>query len=349
MAQIGILSWNIQVYGPSKYASKANGVALLNFIGAVAREEQANILVVHEAMSSVCEQVAFNASESLEMAAGGAWKSFKAVARPQGDRESYMFFWRTDAGFDVVEKPGGAWVAGLSDLPFPNNFSNRNGRAAAYVTFRTDRGNYFTATAYHAPPNARAIQGLEQLAKMPQLYQVADPPAAVGGRLLAGDYNLDVNVQQEYAWLKDPVPAAPPPAAAGQGAGCLEATDGDTELLTYEEAQSLWAGRPWSDKPGDYVKALAIDNIFWASPAQGVPQGKQGKVCDVIGRMMLSGTQIRQAAQDFTTIEAGEPAFPHGDEIQMPLDPWLNRAKNSFLLYRYAVSDHLPVFLSLTI
>jgi hypothetical protein len=352
VAQIRILSWNVQVYGPAKYSHPANGDRLVEFIAAVANYAQANLLVVYETMSSVAAQVTYSLTQGLAAAAGGNWDSYTTEARVNGDRESYGFYWNTGSGFVPALDFTNKRVMGLSALEFPNNFSNTHGRRAAYATFRTtDTNRYFTATAYHAPPNARAIQGLQQLACMPQLYSAANVPAPanVDARLLCGDYNLDVNVQGEYAWLTNNVPVPPPPAVWGQGAGCVAATNGDSELGSYQDAVKVW-GLPyanWSANPADYLRQLAIDNIFWASPAPGAVAGR---VLDVLGQMMTPGTGIRQAAEQFALVlPAGGEAFPHAALIPPALNLSLAAAGCSFLLYRYAVSDHLPVLLWVSI
>lgn len=358
MAQVRILTWNIQVYGPQKYGQSVNAAQLVNLIGAVVNYTGANILVIEEAMSSVGDQVAFSVTEAIQQATGGQnWAYFATQCRVNGDRESYGIFWRTDgaAQFALATDAVGAAVQGLSNLDFPNNFSNSNGRRAAYVTFTTtDTNRNFTVTAYHAPPNARAIRGLEQLAGMTQLYNVTNPAvgpagAAVVGRLLCGDYNLDVTVQPDYTWLTNPVPAPPPPAAPGQGAGCAAATNGNTQLGTYADAVTAW-GPPvagWSANPTAYRHALSIDNVFYATPAVGIPIGN---VVDVIAQIMLPGSGTRTAAQSFARVDGGaNEAFPHALTIPLPFNASLSTAAYAFLLYRYAVSDHLPVSLLVSI
>jgi endonuclease/exonuclease/phosphatase family metal-dependent hydrolase len=357
MAQIRILSWNIEVYGPEKYGRSVNAAQLVNFVSEVIGYTQANILVVMETMSSVGDQIAFNLTEGIQAATGQNWGYFTTQARVNGDRESYGFYWRRDAAanFAPAVDANGAPVSGLATLDFPNNFSNWNGRRAAYATFTTgDTNRNFTVTVYHAPPNARAIQGLQQLAGMPQLYTVANAapgPAGAGvpARLLCGDYNLDVNVQPDYTWLTNPVPALPPPAAPGQGAGCAPATWGNSLLGTLADAIAAW-GPPVAGWPADtsqYRRALAIDNVFYATPAAGPTNGR---VVDVLAQMIAPGTGIRTAAQAFNrTTPLGGPAFPNATLIPLPWNVTLSTTAYSFLFYRYAVSDHLPVSMSLTI
>jgi hypothetical protein len=355
MANIKILAWNIQVYGPQKYAYSPNNTALIDFVSAVVNSVGANVLVLYETMTSLNEQICFNVNEGLAARTGATWDYGTVVAREGGDRESYGFFWNTNANFAPALDRAGSKVCGLADLQFPNNFSPINGRRAAYFTFRSaDTNQYFTTTAYHAPPNGRAIEGIEALAKMPQNYVVGNSRERVRSRLLAGDYNLDVNVQPEYTWLTDPEPPNPPPQRFGQGAGCAPATRENSHLPSIEEIEDVWRwGRPfrnWSGRSTDYRNNLAIDNVFWRTPT---PVGANGTVVDVLAEMCRRHNGVRTAAQNFVLQkpwwDGGGPAFPQADEIPPPLNMNLDFAGCSFLLYRYAVSDHLPVFLSVTI
>lgn len=348
MAQVRMLTWNVQVFGPKKYSNPANGVALVNFIGAVAKTVNANLVVIVETMSSVVDQVAFNLCEGLGLTVGGNWRNQTLITRPNGDRESYAIFWRTDAGFEPAMN-GQEIVSGLPDVPFPNNFSDKNGRRAGYLTFVTSGNVPFTTVAYHAPPNARAIPGLAALAKIPELYSVQGN--RIDARLIGGDFNLDIQVQQEFSWMTDPVPANPPPSQPGQGAGCTPATRADTELYTFAQASaaSRWGANldNWPMNSAAYARTMAIDNIFWASPAGN----GQGTVVDVIGAITNLDSDIGQAARRFRA-DAGIDfglGFPNADKIPAPLARSLDRTPCAFILYACAISDHLPVFLSLTI
>ncbi len=60
MAQVRILSWNIQVYGPEKYGYSPNNVALIEFVGAVVNRVNANVVVLMEIMTSFGDQLGFN-------------------------------------------------------------------------------------------------------------------------------------------------------------------------------------------------------------------------------------------------------------------------------------------------
>jgi hypothetical protein len=356
VAQIRILSWNIEVYGPEKYGRSVNAPALVDLVTQVVARTGANIVVVMETLSTVGDQVGFSLREGLELNTGEPWRSYEADARATGDRECYGIYWQQAPGqpFAPATDATGAPVQGLATAEFPNNFSNSNGRRASYVTFTSlDTNCNFTVTAYHAPPNARAIEGLKVLAGMPQLYTIANanpgPAGAnVPGRLLCGDYNLDVNAQPEYSWLTDPVPATPPPTTAGQGAGCAPATHDNTFLMDIADAVKAWGYDPdnWATAASKYRRNLAIDNVFYATPAGGP---RTARVVDVVSQIAGSGS-IRAAAQRFARAAAdGTDAFPNASQIPLPFSTTLSTMAYAFLFYRYAVSDHLPVSLSLVI
>lgn len=353
MAQFRMLSWNIEVWGPQKYGNSPNNLRLVNLVASVAAQANLNVLVLMELTSSVAPAICFNVGQALNAATGHAWAARVLPARPGGDKESYGIFWRTDDAFAVVLDGAGAENVALSTLQFPNNFSATNGRRAALATLRTaDTAVNVAVSVYHAPPNARATQGLEALAKTPALYAVDNAGAAqaVTGRLLGGDYNLDVNVQPEYTWLTNPVPAAPPPAAAGEGAGSTAITTQDTSLITMAQAVARWGNdiANWSVNPVDY-RGAQYDNIFHASPAAA--PAAVGGVYDLIGQVMLPGSPVRAVAQQFVTLNAatGMPAFPSAFSLPLPLAVNLSNPACAWLLARYGVSDHLPVLAQVTI
>jgi hypothetical protein len=353
VAQIRMLSWNIQVWGPGRYGSSPNNVRLVNLVGAVVHQANANVLVVMELMSSVATGICFNIGEAIINATGRPWAHVVVEARGDGDRESYGIFWCTNDNFAVVSNAAGAAQAGLASIEFPNNFSATHGRRAAFAAFRTtDTHTNFAVSVYHAPPNQQAILGLEALARTPALYTVDNAGAAqaVTGRLLGGDYNLDVTTEPAYSWLTNPVPAAPPPAAAGQGAGSTGITADRTRLGTMKAALREWGDdlANWSNDAADYRESR-LDNIFYASPAAA--PAAAGQVVDLVAEIMLPASPIRALAQQFETLNpaTNNPAFPFAFSLPQPLAANLNFACCAWLLVNYAISDHLPVQATVTI
>jgi hypothetical protein len=309
-------------------------------------------VVLMELIRSYSEEICAELYYDLMTSTGYSW-DWVAVPARDGDREAYGIFWKEGGrnGFNVVKGGNGQRAIGLSPLQFPNPFSVINGRRAACATFRTrDTGVNFTVTVYHAPPS-NPVPGIEALARTPQLYFVdnAGVQQAVPGRLLAGDYNLDINVYNDYGWLTNPVPAPPPPAQVGQGAGTAPITLDRTHLLSLDGVLQAWGNITlnWSNNPLAYRDAN-YDNIFFVSPTPGAPAGR---VVDVLSRMMDPNSWLRWIAQEFQLRwpGTGAIAFPQADIIPEPLEQTLNYAWPAWALYRYAISDHLPVFASVTV
>ncbi|MEI9918533.1 MAG: hypothetical protein WDO14_07000 [Bacteroidota bacterium] len=229
----------------------------------------------------------------------------------------------------------------MSTLQFPNNFSGTHGRRAALAAFRTtDTNQNFTVSVYHAPPNQQAILGLERLAQSPMLYSVNNGGVAqpVGRRILGGDYNLNVNVEPGYSWLTNPVPA---------GAGTVAVTNAMTHLGNMADAVRQWGTNPanWGNNSGDY-RDLQLDNIF-SSPVAAAGSG----VVDLVADVMNAASPVRAIAQTFVVTNPlnNMPAFPNSWSIQLPLNVNLNWAGYAWMLVRYGISDHLPVFASVNI
>lgn len=353
MAEVRMASWNIEVYGPRKYGLSVNGPALVNLIAQLLAPSAPNVIVTMELMSSVSDQIAFNLSEAFTTAMGGRWEHAVVTARQGGDRESYGIHWRSDAAvvrFQPAEVAGNP-VRGLANLDFPNNFSPTHGRRAAYMTFQTtDTRQFFTVVVYHAPANNNAVRGLQPIAQMMELYLLggAAAGAPVNGRLIAGDFNLDVNVQPEYAWLRNPVPAPPPPAAAGQGAGCVEATRADTHLVSIRRAVNRWGQNlnAWGRTALEYRSRAAIDNVFYA-PAAGAAGSN---VIDVLQQVGTNAAVQAAIAANFQQFDrAGAPAFPNAQYLENLLPATLAQWPFAYVFTRYAVSDHLPVYQALNI
>ncbi|WP_437333133.1 hypothetical protein [Sorangium sp. So ce394] len=357
MANLRVLSWNIQVYGPTKYALTPNKVAVAKFVSHTIQESNANIVVLMELSYSVAPQIAEAIELDIEAATGQAWDTYVTPARPASDTESYAILWRTDASVNFQAIAG---AAGLSTLDFPNNFSAINGRRAAHNVFRTtDTASNFAVSVYHAPPNNQAVLGVQQLAATPALYAVTrhGAPEDVDRRALCGDYNMDAQVDALYFQpLTNPLPAAPPPnVGAGEGSGCAAALPGgalnqSTLLGTFEDAVAAW-GRyilSWAHTSVNYRRPNAtIDNVYYR--AAGFNDAHPIDCIDAI-RNPARGSQLRTIANEFVlAYPSGAKAFTKACEFTPVMSTALNTMGYAFLLYRYAISDHLPVIADITI
>jgi endonuclease/exonuclease/phosphatase family metal-dependent hydrolase len=358
MANIRLLSWNIEVYGPSKYGLSPNNERIVRFVARTAESSAANIVVLQELMSSVAMQICFSIAEQISIYTGTAWSYVAIAARPDGDRESYGILWQAGGAPNFVMTSNGnsAQNVALSALQFPNGFSPTNGRRPAIATFRTtDTGVNFAVYDWHSVPR-NPVPGLEQSARTTALYTVdnAGNQQAVTGRILAGDFNMAVT-QPEFTWLTNPVPRQPPPAAAGEGAGTTSiipsppAQADYTHLGKIADAMAVW-GLPFAGWSGDSVdyRDYQLDNSYYASP--NVAPAPGGGPLDLVNQIATPGSPLRQIAQDFElTYPTGAPMFPNAALIPLPLAQNLTTMGCAFLLYRYGISDHLPVLNSVTI
>jgi hypothetical protein len=348
------VTWNIQVYGPKKYSNQnGNNINVARFIAQVLASQNANVVVLQEIMAGVAQQVAFTIANEAAARMGAPWNYTVIDARPGGDRESCVFLWRDSndaaANFRPVLTAAGNPAQGVPANDFPSKWAATGGRRAAYKVFRTnDTATNFVVTNYHAPANAFAGIGPDSVAAMTELYSVTNMGAVqpVPGRLLGGDWNLDYNSQsaagQGYPWLTNPVPAPPPPVQWGQGAGAKAAVSQNTRFGDYQNAESSWGPDPgnWPDDQSRYLhNSQAYDNIFYANPGGIV----NGRVMTVLYPMTTTGP-LRDIALRFDT---SNNAFPYSAFFPA-INIALSQSGYAFLLYRYAVSDHLPVSVTLT-
>jgi hypothetical protein len=356
MAQIRLMSWNIQVYGQTKSGS-VNHNEIAEFIARAACEQNANILVLQELISNVSGPICFSITEHLRAITAAPWEFLPITARPQGDREAYGFIWRGNANFAITHNGNGESNLDLSENQFPNSFSTWNGRKPAIATFRTTDTNVnFAVSAYHAPPQShKAPLGIRPLAQSVGLYGVDNGglQQGVDGRFLAGDYNLPVT-DARFAWFTSPLPPVPPPTGAGQGAGTTPILPNEVEAMythyaKREDAVEFWGNimANWSPDPVLY-RDYQLDNTFYASP--NAAPAPAGQVVDLVAAITTPGSALRAIAQTFNLTKAdGTAAFPNAARIPLPLNVNLNSTPCAWLLYRYAISDHLPVFTAVTI
>lgn len=347
MANIRFLSWNIQVLGPKKYGRSVNNQNLLFLVGELIATCKPQVVVLQELMSSVAEQVAFTAAEVCSIATKKTWGYRVIRARPEVDRESYAFLYQTE-GVSFAPVANG-W--GIAAQDFPTKELSKGGRRPAYMYFKTtDTNVVFVASSYHAPPSGRTSEGVMKLGKMPELYSINPGGAGVitaTSRVLGGDYNMAWPLNADcYLWLTDPLPVAPPPSVAGEGAGTTPAATTPTILYTVSEAQKAYGDDPskWNADPDVYLQNQnCLDNLFCR------PAAVAGGVVDGLRLIMDTSKGAGRFAAKYQTTDAGSATFPDSDVIPSPLAQSLKKAPYAFIFYRNAVSDHMPVWADVTI
>src|SRR4051794_20308793 len=108
MAQIRLLSWNIEVYGPNKYGNVPNNGNIVQFVARTVQSLNANIVVFQELMTSVAYQICWSIANEITQLTGNAWDFASIEARPNGDRESYGILWQTGGAPNFVITADGA-------------------------------------------------------------------------------------------------------------------------------------------------------------------------------------------------------------------------------------------------
>jgi hypothetical protein len=103
----------------------------------------------------------------------------------------------------------------------------------------------------------------------------------------------------------------------------------------------------WDNDPVLY-RDYQYDNILYRSPNPAPAPG--GGVVDVVARIANAGNSLRTLAQTFVLADIhGNRAFPLANTIPAPLNVNLSTTPCAWMLYRYGVSDHLPVLVTVTI
>jgi hypothetical protein len=359
MARIRLLSWNIEVWGPKKYTNSVNKDRLAKFVAEVTDNVGADILVVMELMESVSTQIGVTLKDELEIVTGGDWNHYIVHCRDADqERESYGIFWRVDnVQFEMTSRPWGDGTERnivLSDQGFPCRLSPKTGgRQAAIATFITNDvvpDRYFAVSVLHSVPDqALAPLALDALAKTPALYFVDDHnrvnQQGVDYRILAGDYNLDVN-NNYFNYLIAAVPEQPPPVTNNDPNQNDEGA-GTAPILPTNIPANFTHLYSWDRPPAPLPPVTAgyrdmqLDNIFYSSA--NPPLAASG-VIDVL-QLILNPGPLRNLANRFRRYNGTLPAFPHAQDIPQPIA----NADAAWAFCRYAISDHLPVFVDVTL
>jgi hypothetical protein len=376
VANYRVLTWNVNNMGQSDYGYDiANNINRINYIAGVTAATGANVVVLQEVIDQMGEQVGFSIWEALclEQKRRGIATDWCYLApipeKPQGDKECYVYFWRQGQGFGIMPNgtaipPTGrvAWrqtannneqflaLAGLASNEFPDNTTDTGGRRAAWAAFQDPATSFVTLiTSYHAPFTKTAPQlGLTALAEMPELqrlYQVQTGDAkkkivSPQAFILCGDYNIASQTDSGLASYQTNL-LNPTLTAVG------------TRTLTSLKQRNTPVPGENGARSSSYFKN-GYDNIF-ASSAY-IPEN-QAQTQDLLNMNMLPAQQasLKKYATLFGLqrwdgqVVDGEPllgpAFSNADRIQIPLQ----NIFDSYILVRYAISDHVPVFLGVNI
>jgi hypothetical protein len=380
VANYRVLTWNVNNMGQSDYGYDiANNINRINYIAGVTAATGANVVVLQEVIDQMGEQVGFSIWEALclEQKRRGIATDWCYLApipeKPQGDKECYVYFWRQGQGFGIMPNgtaipPTGrvAWrqtannneqslaLAGLASNEFPDNTTDIGGRRAAWAAFQDPATSFVTLiTSYHAPFTDTAPPlGLTALADMPELQSINQIETADKTKrkkvspqafILCGDYNI---ASQTGAGLQTYQNNLLTRTSTAVGTRAL------TSLKRRKTPVLDQNGAP-SQLSSSYF-ANGYDNIF---ASDNYTPGYQAQTQDLLDMNIIQGqpASLNKYATLFGLqrwdgeVVDGEPvlgwAFSNADRIQIPLQSVFD----SYILVRYAISDHVPVFLSVNI
>jgi hypothetical protein len=334
LANITLLHWNIQNFSNNKLTN-TNGGSLINFIAAVVGRIRPNIISLQEvkfnAATAVVNQLipAINLAMGQGPPAANRWQ--RIIVNNLKNHEAYVILYQTGNNF-TLRTPAGLTnqrltmgALGANSLQFNSSLTKHGGRKPYYATFRTSDTNHdFTVVTYHAMFGYWSGVGVRNVGLVGQCTNVDFPTGEVNlqASFTCGDFNVnfDFFVPGDYNNLLQL-----PSWAAVFGKTTLKAT---TPPAGYDYAH-------------EYLSS-AYDNIFQFN--QNVMAPGFGEVTDLITdstQGAYNGGQISAQAGAFN------PNFIQRGDLIGPLPPLT--FEDSWHIVRHAVSDHLPVSVTMTI
>jgi hypothetical protein len=262
MANITLLHWNLETYGPQKYYDP-NNTNFVNYVATLINHVNADIFSIVEVKNSVAAAVA-NAIANAAFALTGVmgfnpWRS--AVTNSNYNNEAYIVLYRIDrsffpynsttntAGINVIPDHGTTdRNAANKRIKFPSRLTDNGGRQPGYITFQTtDTNNIFSVISYHAMFGYYTPSGVDRLPQINYITQCNDAAhTPIVGSLISGDFNVDYNLN--HAWYTNVL--ALPSVNATAAMTSLKDNPGN------------------SDDPSTFM-ANAYDNIFQKIPLGG--------------------------------------------------------------------------------
>jgi hypothetical protein len=336
MANVTILSWNIETFGPGKL-NNANGGALINFIAQVIVNAGANMVQLIEVTNSVAAGVAAQLIAAIDLLNGhvGATNWRPVIVNSIYHHEAYILLYQLGNSFVPIPPNGGGAAAlpmnGLTSrtaanlvILFPTRQTKSGGRKPFYAAFRTtDTNHNFSLVSYHVPFGNQTPRGIERVAQVGQITVVNDGANNhnMDSSLISGDFNYDY-VGGPITWPYTNLLNLPSHAAATNVKTTLVnntppggyPTSGQYRLNAYDNIFEKNAGN---------VNGNVVDLIYEATTAptgSGVLQARAGAF--VRGPIQNGGAIVNIPPQDFE-------------------DGWH--------LVRHGVSNHLPIWVTVPI
>lgn len=339
MPNINILSWNLLNLGVADLgAAITNGPALINYIGLTIATSDADIVCLQEVVMSVagvnlqaiCESInvwaAINQSSSQWTGCGES--AFTTLGGQQ--YEGYAFFWKTNIGITATQ-----W--GLYPN-LPANNGRDTGRGAVYLLAQfPDSAKQYLIMSYHAPSESPG--NTTALAQMTTVWSNAtsqgnwtafNPPltANPAGIIICGDFNVDyVSNGGKYQALQN---TQPPLYTAVTQKTSLTAISSDSANKTLQPT----AAQVNATETATFT-ANAYDHFLYS---QEITSTNDGVMDCITCNLMQPFTSSAEQLADLEDWQTQTVTLPIGGAYYI-----------SFILYRYAVSDHLPIYGSFTL
>lgn len=335
MATVNLLVWNIQTLSENKYRA-ANGPYIINTVAQTSVLCNATIIGILEIIDTGTGRTIGNAiGDALSVAIpGSVWQCNTLVTKYN---DVYAIIYRTDQGFEYMDGCTTNRNAAGQRLEFPSPSGRSSGRKPGAFLFRTnDRAAvpnvYFSVILYHAPGPQSTYRylGIQNIPFLGPVTIFTDTFNAavtypVTASFIGGDFNvnaLDPHMIGYYANAYALGQTSVPVALGNFAKSSLTNTSplgggGYPNTVDYRANayDNIFARNPTITGPNHGV--IDLINLFKAQP--GVP----------LPALAICGAAFRAAA------------IIDGNMIRSnPLD----NNEDAWHVYRYGLSDHLPVF-----
>lgn len=342
MALITLLHWNIYQFSNNK-VNNANGAALINYIAEVVFQCGANIISLLELKNGAVNNIVSRLIPAINLHNGegppkpNLWRAIGINS--QKNNEAYVVLYKLNSGFVPINDFGGTQVNGLTNealafgvptgqLAFNASLTSKGGRKPYYVAFRTTDPipQNFSVVAYHTMFGVYSPLGVRNVGLLAQSRAIVNSGVVMNmdASFTSGDFNVDFNplAPGAYQNLLTSVPSS-------------QSTDEKTSLVNFTPP----GGFPTSVE----YRKNAYDNIFKYNRVQK-PDAGGGRVVDLIKESAKP-----PVGNGFMAPEAG--AFVTGPILDGDLIQHIppQDFEDSWHIVRHAISDHLPVFVTVNI
>lgn len=347
MADVTILHWNIETFGPSRYTNNPNNNYIILYIASVIERTNSEIVCLVEIIYSVAVTIVGDLLDAVSRVQGldPTNSPWRAVAFNNNfNHEGYVILYRTDKSFlpySIVNAAAGANQTpahGLANLdtagnavPFPTPHTPGGGRTPGFALFQTtDNNRFFSVLTYHAMFGQNTARGVQNVPRLAIIQQFGAGPTAIQTSLISGDFNVDYTTSPgDYANML-----------------ALPSTPATTQLTSIKNDPKS------SDDPLSF-RANAYDNIFQKTPVTA----RVGVVTDLMveSAVILPPAKPPPAAQPYVGYLVPVMASWEIQHITQHkiLNPIVKLPPDSmdtaWDFVRECISNHYPVSVKVTI